>query len=345
VKTPPLEGSVLAGRYRVRQVLGVGGSAAVYEAIDMTFGRTVALKVPHDNIGPNSVPAKRLVREARASGAVGHPNVCQVSEIGALANGTPFVVMERLVGETLRDRIGREGPLPFGDIVDVAMQVLSGLGAAHDRGIIHRDIKPENIFLSRRAGCPALVKILDFGLVSTDSLSNEGLTAAGTVVGTPYYLAPEQVRGSRAVDPRVDLYACGIVMYEAATARRPFTSPNIAGLLQKILAASPRPVAELRPDVPRALSEVIRCAMAPSPDARFANAGAFQTALDALNAPPPTRAALSVSSSRREPPEESIMPNTKTVFDNEVDLTDDPELDQVTDYEQPTLKRPPPRRR
>jgi serine/threonine-protein kinase len=286
------EGSTVAGRYRVRHILGVGGSASVYEAEDLTFGRTVALKIPHGNAGSKTVAAKRLVREARASGAVGHPNVCEISEIGALPGGTPFVVMERLLGETLRDRITNSGRLPFGDIVDIMMQVLSGLGAAHEHGIVHRDIKPENIFLTRRAGCPALVKILDFGLVATDEASREDLTAAGRVVGTPHYLAPEQIRGTRDFDPAVDLYACGVVLYEATTGRRPFTSANIAELFREILAAAPPEVAEIRRDTPPLLAAVIARAMAVAASDRFPSAAAFQGALAKVPAGRPTPASL-----------------------------------------------------
>lgn len=286
------EGSLIGGRYSVRHLLGVGGSASVYEAEDTTFGRTVALKIPHENHGPSSVAAKRLVREARASGAVGHPNVCQVSEIGLLPSGTPFVVMERLVGETLRDRITNEGRLPFGDIVDIMMQVLSGLGAAHERGIIHRDIKPENIFLTRRAGCPALVKILDFGLVTSDQPTTEDLTAVGMIVGTPFYMAPEQLRGVRDFDARIDIYACGVVLYEATTGRRPFTSANQAELFREIVAASPTPASEIRRDTPPRLADVIAKAMASSPMFRFTSASAFQQALSGVSVEPPTPSSL-----------------------------------------------------
>jgi eukaryotic-like serine/threonine-protein kinase len=286
------EGSLIGGRYSVRHLLGVGGSASVYEAEDTTFGRTVALKIPHENHGPSSVAAKRLVREARASGAVGHPNVCQVSEIGMLPSGTPFVVMERLVGETLRDRITNEGRLPFGDIVDIMMQVLSGLSAAHERGIIHRDIKPENIFLTRRAGCPALVKILDFGLVTSDQPAKEDLTAVGMIVGTPFYMAPEQLRGVRDFDARIDIYACGVVLYEATTGRRPFTSANQAELFREIVAASPTPASEIRRETPPRLADVISKAMASSPMFRFTSASAFQQALSGVQAEPPTPSSL-----------------------------------------------------
>jgi serine/threonine-protein kinase len=288
----PFEGSTVAGRYRIRYILGVGGSASIYEAEDITFGRTVAVKIPHGNAGSKTIAAKRLVREARASGAVGHPNVCEVSEMGTLPGGTPFVVMERLIGETLRDRITNAGRLPFGDIVDIMMQVLSGLGAAHERGIVHRDVKPENIFLSRRAGCPALVKILDFGLVATDEADRESLTAAGRVVGTPHYLAPEQIRGTRDFDPAVDLYACGVVLYEATTGRRPFTSANIAELFREILAASPPDVIDLRRDTPPHLAAVIARAMAVSTQHRYATASAFQGDLARVHAGPPTPASF-----------------------------------------------------
>lgn len=344
-----LEGRTVAGRYLVRSTLGTGGSATVYEAEDTSFGRLVALKIPHDDVKPNSVPAKRLLREARASASVGHPNVCQVTEIGTMPSGSPFVVMERLVGETLRDRISAEGKLPLGDLVDVLMQLLSGLGAAHERGIIHRDVKPENIFLSRRAGCPALVKILDFGLVSTDTTIREELTQVGMVVGTPYYLAPEQVRGVRDFDPRVDLYACGVVLYEAGTGRRPFTAANVAALFREILSANPVPFAELRRDAPPGLLDVIRRAMAPSPTARFGSVGEFQLALSRVKVPPPTAAPIAPFP---KPARERPLPAFDIGLDEQtrheggrtsrsslvVEVPEDEEWEQVT------LKKPPPRR-
>src|SRR5262249_19870585 len=154
------------------------------------------------------------------------------------------------------------------------------------------DVKPENIFLSRRAGCPALVKILDFGLVMTDQPMKEDLTAAGRVVGTPHYLAPEQIRGTRDFEPAVDLYACGVVLYDAVTGRRPFTSATIAVLFREILAAAPPAVVDLRRDTPPMLSAVIARAMAVSPADRFASAAAFQGALGRIRVDPPTPASL-----------------------------------------------------
>ncbi len=385
------EGKVIGGRYRVDHLLGVGGSASVYEAEDITFGRRVAIKIPHENVGAESVAAKRLVREARASGAVGHPNVCEISEIGALPNGTPFIVMERLTGETLRDRITNEGRLPFADIVDIMMQVLSGLGAAHDRGIIHRDVKPENIFLAQRMGCAALVKILDFGLVSTDRLAREALTVTGVVVGTPYYLAPEHIRGLRDVDPRLDLYACGVVLYEATSGRRPFTASNTAELFREIMAGSAPSLTDLRRDTPPDLVAIVRRAMAKSPADRYPNAGSFQKALAGIKVGPPTVISLSAfktgerhaladdshsiprtaaigdddaPTEHRQPvdPESTRIEGKNAIATNaarkiaavgkpmipehdmaksvEIELSDEDEWEQATEWDQPTLKQP-----
>lgn len=275
-------GAHVGGHYSILRLLGLGGSASVYEAEDLASGEMVVLKVPHDTRRPNSIGARRLLREARVSNAVQHPNLCHVLETGTLPDGAPFAVLERLVGETLRDRITKERYLPFADILDIMMQVLSGLGAAHERGILHRDVKPENIFLTQRAGGTDLVKILDFGLVTSTQPEREELTDLGTVVGTPCYMSPEQIRGVRDFDVRVDLYACGVVLYEATAGRRPFASPDQGELFRQIIAASPTPIPRLRPDTPTRLVEIIAKAMSPSPMCRFASASAFQRALSGV---------------------------------------------------------------
>src|SRR6185312_15910783 len=133
-------------------------------AENLAIGRSVAVKVLHPNQAKKKVAVKRFHQEARAAGAIGHPNICEVYDLGLLEDGSPYLVMEKLVGQTLAERIAREGGLPFDDVIEVVSQVLSGLVAAHDKGIVHRDIKPENIFLARRVGCPPIVKILDFGV-------------------------------------------------------------------------------------------------------------------------------------------------------------------------------------
>jgi serine/threonine-protein kinase len=284
-----LTGKTIGGKYLVRAVLGEGGMGTVFEAENLAIGRSVAVKVLHPTQARKKVAVKRFHQEARAAGAIGHPNICEVYDLGMLDDGSPYLVMEKLVGETLADRIASEGGLPFDDVIDVLTQVLSGLVAAHEKGIVHRDIKPENIFLTKRVGCPPVAKLLDFGVSKMISpvLSGEreedlDLTRTGMVMGTPFYMSPEQARGDRNLDARVDLYACGVILYEALTGRRPYTAANYNALLLQILTTSPRPARELRPALPHGFDEVLDKSMARSRDDRFQSAAEFQRELQSL---------------------------------------------------------------
>ena len=170
-----LLGRTIGGRYRVRGVLGEGGMGTVFEAEHIALGRSVAVKVLRaTQARKRKTSIRRFHQEARAAGAIGHPNICGVIDLGTLDDGSPYIVMERLIGETLADRIASEGGLPFEDVVDILTQVLSGLVAAHEQQIVHRDIKPENVFLTRRVGCPPLVKLLDFGVSKMTGLPVAG---------------------------------------------------------------------------------------------------------------------------------------------------------------------------
>jgi serine/threonine protein kinase len=250
---------------------------------------------------------KRFHQEARAAGAIGHPNICEVYDLGTLEDGAPYLVMERLVGETLADRIASEGGLPFDDVIDIHVQVLSGLVAAHEKGIVHRDIKPENVFLTKRVGCPPLAKLLDFGvskmitpLFSGDREEDLDLTRTGMVMGTPFYMSPEQARGDRNLDARVDLYACGVMLYEALTGKRPFTAANYNALLLQILTTKPRPARELRPALPMGFDELLDKALARSRDERFQSSAEFQRELQALrDRHPKTAVGMDVSEMQR----------------------------------------------
>ncbi|HWL86732.1 MAG TPA: serine/threonine-protein kinase, partial [Polyangiaceae bacterium] len=281
-----LIGKRIGGKYIVRSVLGEGGMGTVYEAEHVAIGRSVAVKVLHPSQVRKKVSVKRFHHEARAAGAIGHPNICEVYDLGELEDGSPYLVMERLVGETLADRIAKQGVLPFDEVLDILTQVLSGLIAAHEKNIVHRDIKPENVFLTRRVGCPPIAKILDFGvskmLPSSGRDDEMHLTRTGMVMGTPFYMSPEQARGDRDLDARVDLYACGVLMYEALTARRPFLAPNYNALLLQILTTSPRPVREHRPNVPVGFERVLEKAMRRSRDDRYRSATDFQSDLKLL---------------------------------------------------------------
>ncbi len=273
-------GEKLGGRYKVRGVLGKGGMGMVYDAEHIGLRRHVAIKVMNSARSRTHVAVQRFEREARAAGAIGHPNICEVFDLGTTDDGRPYLVMEKLVGMTLADRLERYGPLPIEDVVDVAVQVLAGLSAAHEKGFLHRDIKPDNIFLAERRGLPPIVKILDFGVskpMRDDGSTDEefDLTRTGMVMGTPYYMSPEQAQGERDLDGRVDVYATGVVMYEALTGRRPFSAPNYGSLLLAILNTVPRPISEFRPSTPPALEQIVMLAMHKDRNVRYPSANAM----------------------------------------------------------------------
>jgi serine/threonine protein kinase len=281
-----LVGRTLEGKYKIKAVLGEGGMGTVYEGSHVALGRAVAIKVLHPNQARKPEAVQRLYQEARSAGSLGHPNICEVYDVGRFDDGSPFLVMEKLEGETLAERVSGEGALPFDVVVDVMGQVLSGLVEAHTKGIVHRDIKPENIFLTHRAGLPPIAKILDFGVSKTlhadDQEPGLDLTRTGMVMGTPYYLAPEQARGERTLDHRVDLWACGIMLYECLAGRRPFVAPNYNALLVQILQGTPRSLREVRPATPAGFETVIARALERDRDKRYRTASEFQSDLQML---------------------------------------------------------------
>ncbi len=271
----PLIGRVIGDKYGVRAVIGEGGMGTVYEAEHLTIGRKVAIKVLNRaHLGRREAVA-RFHQEARAAGAIGHPNICEIYDVGNLDDGSPYLVMERLHGKTLADRINLEGALPFEDVITALTQVLSALVAAHHKNIIHRDVKPENIFLSERVGCTPVVKILDFGISKFEGEDPDlSLTRTGMVMGTPFYMAPEQARGE-IIDHRVDVYACGVMLYEALTGRRPFIANNYNALVVQILATQPKDPREIRPAIPAGFVPLIFKALAKKREDRYRNAEAF----------------------------------------------------------------------
>ncbi len=274
-----LIGVTVDGVYAVKGLIGRGGMAAIYDAEQTLLGRHVALKVMPFERSAAPDAERRFLREARAASILNHPNICQVFDFGSLPDGRPYFTMERLYGETLGERIDREGGLSFFDLIDIMLQVLSGLGAAHKKGIIHRDIKPENVFLVARDGKPSFVKLLDFGVAKAQSpeTARSGddttqLTRTGIVMGTPYYMAPEQALGDRHFDPRVDLWSCGVLMYEAVTGKRPFGATTHQALLQAIISECPRKVSELRPSTPPEIELVIDKALEKDRERRYQSA-------------------------------------------------------------------------
>ncbi len=206
---------------------------------------------------------------------IGHPNIYMIHDLGAFGGrGSPYLVMERLIGETLAERLAQEGRVAFDEAADVLIQVLSALAVTHQKGIVHRDIKPANVFLSRRVGCAPLVKVLDFGISKMmafsagDGREETRLTDPGIVMGTLGYMSLEQARGSRDLDARVDLYACGVILYEALTGRRPFPANNIRELVQLMRTMYPLPAGEVVSGLP-AVDAVIDRALARNRESRY----------------------------------------------------------------------------
>jgi serine/threonine-protein kinase len=300
-----LVGKTVAGRYRVRGILGQGGMAAVFEADDLQASRVVALKILRQKHARNHVPAKRLMREAKLAGALGHPNICQVLDMGQLPDGTPYLATERLYGETLAQRLTRDRMLPFEEAVLVVLQVLGALEIAHGRSIVHRDITPGNIFLLAATGpggagmaelrsTGPFIKILDFGfskllLPSGEEGTETGLTGEGIVVGTPHYMSPEQIRGDKELDGRADLFALGAVFYRTLTGERPFSGPTMSAVLHAILTKTPPPPTQLRPELPAGIDLVVQTAMQRDKNKRFRSAGDFRNALSTFNVEVPTQ--------------------------------------------------------
>jgi eukaryotic-like serine/threonine-protein kinase len=267
-------GQVLDGRYRVIEPIGNGAMGSVYRGERVKLGRIVAIKVLNDAI-PDQASLRRFEREAKAMAKLEHPNCGSVLDVG-VHNDRPYVVMEFVSGQNLKE-VMKAGPIPRARAIEITRQVLSALSHAHALGIIHRDIKPANIVLSQKAGLGDHVKLLDFGLVRF-SQDCTNLTGA-MVLGTPNYMAPEQIHGGQ-VDHRVDVYACGVMLFELLTGQKPFHGGDpVAVCMQHVHVTAPR-LAERAPGRSfGALEDVVARALAKDPAARFASADEFSQAL------------------------------------------------------------------
>jgi protein kinase-like protein/AraC-type transcriptional regulator len=272
-----LEGTVLGGRYKILRRIGSGGIGVVYSAKHVGLGTNVAIKVLRGPAAHDASEMARLRREAQVQGGIQHPNVVQTLDLDQLPDGSLYVVMELLKGRPLSDRLSREGPLAPGFAVPVFIQVCRALGAAHSKGVVHRDLKPGNIFLCE----DGVSKVLDFGMSKFQSA--ESLTQEGYTLGTPEYMAPEQCIGA-AVEPRTDLYAFGVLMYEALTGQLPIQSPNRRELLELHQRQAPLPMRERRPDlpIPQALDEAIMACLKKRVRERPRNAQVLEDMLSAI---------------------------------------------------------------
>jgi serine/threonine-protein kinase len=281
--TPATElvGSVLDGKLRIEGLLASGAAGDVYKALHLGLGTHVAVKVLRPGGGETAdIRKRRFLREARVAARLRSPHVVRVFDIVANDDDLTYIVMELLEGETLAERVQRDGPLPVRDAVEFVRQAAHALGEMHDAGIIHRDVKPSNLFLEQSADGTRKVKLLDFGVaalrqpVSRDS----GLTFSEAFIGTPRYMAPEQVRSSKAVDARADVWALAVTLHELLAGTPPFDGLTVIAILNQIERGSARPLE--RPGVPAGLVALIRRCMSLDPDERPANARALAVELE-----------------------------------------------------------------
>jgi len=276
-----LVGTVIDNKYEVIQLIGEGGMGVVYEVKHTLIGRRLAMKFLHKQYVTSEEVTTRFHREAQAAAQIGHDNIIEVTDMGTTEDGSPYIVMEYLDGEDLKGILEKEVQIAPERAANILSQVLSALAGAHNVNIIHRDMKPENIYLVNKSENPDFVKLLDFGISKFRALEGEGkgLTQTGTVLGTPYYMSPEQARGDHNIGHAADIYAVGVIMFQMLTGELPFDAPNYNALLIKILTEQPPDPREIAPDMPEDLAKVILKAMNREPVGRFHTCMEFRDAL------------------------------------------------------------------
>ena len=275
----PLVGRVVHDRYRILRTIGKGGMGVVYEARHLLTERIVALKVlsAHAALSPSSV--QRFQREAQAAASIGNSHVVDVLDMGQLDAGSFYIVHEHLNGMDLGFAVALANPFPLSRAIDVTVQLCDALSAVHAAGIVHRDLKPENVFLIQRDGQPDFVKVLDFGICKATGLEAGRLTETGDTLGTPQFMAPEQVEGRRDLDHRTDIHAIGVLLYFLLTGHAPFEGVALPKLLLKICHdPMPDPRAE-RPDLPPELVEILTRTLHKNPEHRYESCAELKSAL------------------------------------------------------------------
>jgi endoglucanase len=267
-------GETVGGKYRLLRYLAAGGMGAVYEAQHTVVGRRFAVKLLHPDLAAQRESLHRFQREAQAAGALENEHVAAVIDFGIAEDGSPFMVMEYLAGESLRTLLDRCRRLPVPRATDIAVQASRGIGAAHRAGIVHRDLNPQNLFVCRREDGTDLVKVLDFGIAKLESLESAE-TRTGAIMGTPAYLAPEQARGEKAVDHRADVYGLGAVLYELLSGRKPHPGDSHNAILHHICTQPALPLEAEPLGLPPGLAAVVERALSSQPGDRQESAEAF----------------------------------------------------------------------
>ncbi len=308
---------MLAGKYRVERVLGVGGMGVVVAAMHLELDERVAVKFLAPNLPAQPDAVARFVREAKAAIKIRSDHVVRVLDSGKLESGAPYIVMEYLDGRDLHAVLETEGPLSVDMSVDYVLQACDAIAAAHALGIIHRDLKPGNLFLTKRSDGSGHVKVLDFGIskvISGSAISAPaGLTTTTTIMGTPAFMSPEQLRSTRHVDVRADIWSMGTILFALLTGEPPYAGESTADIAAKIIRDPPPPLRALRPDAPEGLEKVIACCLEKDPGARYSGIAELAEALLPF-APPGSRAAaerLAKQISTRQLGAAATLPSTR----------------------------------
>jgi serine/threonine-protein kinase len=311
----PAVGELVDGKYTIRRRLGKGAMGTVVAACHEFLQREVALKF----VSTAAATPENLARfrnEARALAAIQSEHVARVLDAGPLADGTLFIALELLEGEDLEQVLQNCAPLPVGDVIDWMLQALEGLAEAHALGIVHRDLKPANLFLARRRDGTRIIKLLDFGISKQDtqdplfqSVSN--LTMTSMILGSPVYMAPEQLRDAKRVDARADIWAIGIVLYELLAGRLPFIAENMAQLLYAVIEGAPVSLRTARPEVPRRLETVVMRCLSRDPEMRFQNVADLGEALARFGTDAARATARRIRHILRTAPERSAQPRRR----------------------------------
>lgn len=278
-----LEPRIIAGRYRVDEVIGHGGMAKVHRGYDLTLGREVAIKILDPELARDTAFRTRFRLEAQAASRMSHPSIVRVYDAGS-EKAEPYIVMELVHGTLLKDIIAR-GPLPVEDAVRYTDGILEALEYSHRAGVVHRDIKPGNVMITEKG----TVKVMDFGIARAVSDSSSTVAETTQILGTAAYFSPEQAKGE-AIDARTDLYSAGVVLYEMLSGRQPFRGDSPVAVAYQHVSETPVPPTEVNEQVPRALDAVVLRALAKDPYQRFPDAGSFRAALkSATGGEPPSR--------------------------------------------------------
>jgi serine/threonine-protein kinase len=275
-------GDVLLGKYRIERVLGVGGMGAVVEARHLQLDDRVAIKFLLASMVMSSEVVTRFLREGRAAAKIRNEHVVRVFDVGMLETGAPYMVMEFLEGQDLSQLVEKHGGMPPAQAVDWVLEACEAIAEAHAAGVVHRDLKPANLFLHEKSDGSHTIKVLDFGISKLSEAAdagNFGMTKTQAVMGSPRYMSPEQMRSSRSVDARSDVWALGTVLHELLAGAPPFDAETMPELCARILADPPRPLHQFRQDLPPGIEEAILGALQKDPATRYQNVAHFAAAL------------------------------------------------------------------